>query len=171
MRSGRRRWRGVLGAGLVGFLVTVPWAASAGEDEAIIAVEPSYAILNRADGVAHGIGVSASAWLGTDSSFWLAASTGTSGHFGREQPLNFELLGGVVYAFDVFTAIPFAEAYGGVIIGEGGPQPTARFGLGADYLVMRTVSLGLVARYRPIAHPLGNALITAQIRLAVRLEY
>ena len=103
--------------------------------------------------------------------FGWPARPGSPGHFDLDDPVTFELLGGIVYAFDVFAAIPFAEALGGFVTGTGGVQPTARLGLGVDYLVTRTVSIGIVGRYRPIAEPLGNALMTAQLRLAVRLEY
>lgn len=154
-------------------IIAVSTAASstfAGEDELIAAVEPGYAGLD-ASGLKSGFGGSASLWIGTDTPFWVAGSAGVTGHFGLDDPVTFELLGGIVYAFDVFAVIPFAEVLGGFITGTGGLQPTARFGLGVDYLVTRTVSVGVVGRYRPIAEPLGNALMTATLRLAVRLEY
>ena len=147
-------------------------AASAGEDEVIVAAEPGYAAIDpEGEAYRSGIGFGASAWLGTPSSFWLAGSVGTTGHFDIDDPVTFEALAGIVYAFDVFAAIPFAEAQGGLITGRGGVQPTARFGLGIDYLVTRTVAVGLVGRVRPLADPLGNALMTAHIRVSVRLEY
>ena len=160
-----------LAAGLLlGLVVGLGAPADAAEDELIMAVEPSYALLDRDDQLGHGAGLAFAAWIGTESPFWLAVSAGFTGHVETDDPLTGELLLGITYALDVFATIPFLEAQGGLITGRGGAQPTARFGLGVDHLITRTVSLGVVARYRPTAEPLGNALITAHIRLAVRLE-
>ncbi len=149
-------------------------SAAAGEDELIAAVEPAFAVIdggNGADGLAYGLGAGVSAWVGTDGPLWLAGAVGLTGHFGLDDPVTFEALGGLVYAFDVFTVIPYVEGLAGFITGNGGVQPTARFGLGLDYLVSRTVSVGVVGRVRPLSEPLGNALITTHLRIAVRLEY
>ena len=158
-------------AAVVAFVpaLTPDWAV-AGEDELILAVEPGYSALDSAGGVDHGLGLAASAWLGTEGPLWLAASTGLTGQFGVDDPLALEAMVGLVYAFDVFVAIPFLEAQGGFVYGPAF-RPTARFGLGLDYLVTRTVSIGAVGRIRPLGDPLGNALITAHLRIAVRLEY
>lgn len=158
---------GALAAALA--LVAPSRAALAGEDELIVAVEPGYATL--VGPVRHGAGVDGSAWVGTASPFWLAGSLGVSGHFGEGDPVIGRALVGLVYALDVFAAIPFLEAQGGLIWGEEDLQPTARLGLGLDYLVTRTVSVGLVGRVTPIGEPLGDGLFSGHIRVAVRLEY
>lgn len=144
----------------------------AAEDEIIAAAEAGYTGLDGVESFEHGFGAGISAWVGTDSAFWLAGAAAIQVRPGAEKdPVNFELLGGLVYAFDVFATVPFIEAQGGFLTGTGGLQPTVRLGIGFDHLVTRTVSIGFVARYRPVAEPLGNALITAHVRLAVRLEY
>ena len=178
-RSSVALMRAIAGASAAVALLLLAGAAHAGEDELIVAVEPAYAVLTTStdafDSPAHGFGLSASAWIGTPTALWVGASIGGTGHFTDPDNLgSVEVLLGLVYALDVFAAIPFVEAQAGIltsVVGDTGVQPSARFGLGFDYLVTRTMSLGLVARIRPTGSPLGDALITGQIRWAVRLEY
>lgn len=161
-------------------LFTLANVARAGEDELILALEPGYYALTAAGdrpdpGTTHGVGLGASLWLGTDTPFWLSAAVGGSAQLGPdEMSAPIEVLVGIVYALDVFTVIPYLEAHAGLMIpaaGDGDLHASARFGLGFDYLVSRTMSVGAVARIRPVAAPLGDALISGHIRWAVRLEY
>ena len=171
----------VAAAGIVSLVLAD--TAFAGEDEVIVAAEAGYAALlddasgspNSGRATGHGFAAGASVWLGTDGPLWVSTSLSGIGAFGGvEDRGGIEALLGLVYAFDVFKAVPYLEAEAGLIAaltGDRSVVATARFGLGVDYLFTRTMSLGLVGRVRPVGRPLGDALITGQIRWTVRLEY
>lgn len=158
--------------------ITLPSIASsiawAGEDELILAIEPGYGLLlapqGAPDSVAHGGAGSIAAWLGVTDTIFLAASGGAATGF-SDGPTIGEALGGVVLALDVLRVVPYGEALIGAIITPDSVGASYRLGLGADYLLSKTFSLGLVARYRGLADNLGgDGLFTAQLRFALRLE-
>jgi hypothetical protein len=160
-------------AALLVFLVpALPDRARAAEDEVVLALEPSYGILSG-DATNHGVGGHGTAWLGITETFWLSGSGGGYVFFesGGNQRLLYEALGGLVVALDVLRTIPFAEAMIGVVGSRGALVPTFRAGLGADYLLSKRTSVGVVVRYRPLGDKIASdGLLTAELRLALRFE-
>jgi hypothetical protein len=151
-------------------LVTLPSVAWAGEDELVLAVEPAYAVLVRPEGSKHGTGADASLWFGVSETIWLAASAGAFGAF-SDAPVISEACGGIAIAFDVFRIIPFGEAMIGALFTRDTIAPSLRFAIGADYLISRTLAVGLIGRYRPLPDALGgDALVTAGLRITLRYE-
>ena len=149
--------------------------AQGAEDELIVALEPGYDRLSHPDGSQHGLGGTASVWLGLSDDLWLALSGGGF-HVGdapqHDALSRWEAFGGIVAALDVFRVVPYVEAMAGIVGGPSGLHPTARLGVGADYLLTPELSLGAVLRYRPLpAEDLADAAVTAQARLAWRLEW
>lgn len=147
-----------------------PSIAWAGEDELILAIEPGYALLSVPEATEHGGFGSIAAWLGVTDTIFLAATGGVAAGF-SDGPTIGEALGGVVLALDVLRVVPYGEAMIGAIITPDSLGASYRLGLGADYLLSKTFSLGLVARYRGLSDNLGgDGLFTAQLRLALRIE-
>lgn len=153
--------------------VSAPAIAGAAEDELVIAVEPGYAGVTAEDTDQHGFGGAGSVWLGLSDELWLAGSVGAGHARGGEMkdPTTFfEVFGGLTVALDVFRTIPFLEAQIGMVATDDSLSPTFRVGLGADYFVTRTISLGLVGRIRPTDDAIGGSVLTVAGRLAIRLE-
>lgn len=150
------------------FLVGVPGLARGAEGEAVVAVEPGWAIQSAPERTDHSFGAGASVWLGLTDSVWAAASVGFTGPGGDFRSV--EACGGLVLALDVLRIIPFLEAQAGLL--ASGEEATAlvRLGFGADYFLTERLSLGAVARYRPLPTELGDGLLTVEGRLAFRLE-
>ena len=158
---------------LLGIALFAPSSAQAAEDELVLALEPGYALITGDGTTRHGGFGGVSAWLGINDELWLSAGGGGGAvrSDGDRGSVSFaEVFGGVTAALDVFRTIPFFEAQLGLVTDTETLSPTVRLGLGADHFVSRTVSVGLVARVRPIHQDLGGALFTATARLAVRLE-
>lgn len=156
-------------------LVATLWGATghAAEEELILAVEPGWGLLSGAEDH-HALGGNATAWLGLTDTLWLELSAGGLRIFGdgvADRALV-ETYAGLVAALDVLRAIPFFEAaLGATFTGGGGIAPGLRFGLGADYLVSRSVSVGLVLRYTTLEDELAeDGLLSANLRLGLRLE-
>jgi hypothetical protein len=148
-----------------------PRSAIAGEDEVVLALEPSYGLLSG-DKAEHGAGGHASAWVGISETLWLAGSGGALAFFedGHER-LVYEALGGIVAALDVLRTIPFAEALIGVVATKDALVPTFRAGVGADYLFSKQASIGVAIRYRPLTEAIASdGLLTVQLRFGLRLE-
>jgi hypothetical protein len=149
----------------------IPRPAEAAEEEIVLAFEPGYGLLAGKD--THGAGVQLSVWAVVSEAFWLAASAGELVFFesgGNRRGLT-ELAAGLVAAFDVLRTIPFAELMIGLDASGGTLVPTFRAGVGADYLISRKVSIGGVARYRPLNDQISShGLLTIQLRLSWRFE-
>lgn len=150
------------------FLLAVPSLASGAEGEVVVAAEPGWAIQSAPARTDHNFGAGASLWMGLTDSVWAAASLGFTGPGGDFRSV--EACGGLVLALDVLRIIPFLEAQAGLL--ASGEETTAlvRLGFGADYFLTERLSLGAVARYRPLPSELGDGLLTVQGRLAFRLE-
>jgi hypothetical protein len=79
--------------------------------------------------------------------------------------------GGIAIALDVLRTIPFAEIAIGAVANSDALEPSVRLSAGGDYLVTRSLSLGIVARYRPLSEALGgDGLLTVALRIAWRIE-
>lgn len=153
-------------------LVLLAPAARAAEGELVLAFEPGYALLSGEATAQHGGSGAGSAWIGLSDELWLAFGGG-AGYVGADDPIGArrygEAFGGIVAALDVFRTIPFLEAQIGMVTSSDVLSPTVRIGLGADYFVSRTLSVGLVARVRPVREDIGGTLLTASLRLAWRI--
>jgi hypothetical protein len=154
-------------------------AAEAAEDELVLGVEPAYAYLSGPPEGLHGGGGDVTLSYGLTDSIWLSASAGASRqakHGMRPALTLFEAFGGVTVALDVLRTIPFVEALIGVVLGDpsgdaaSALSPTIRIGVGADYLLTRSVSLGGVVRWRPVTDALGGSEVSAHLRLGLRFE-
>ncbi|MCK6548204.1 hypothetical protein L6R52_20310 [Myxococcota bacterium] len=147
-----------------------PRPAAAAEEELVLALEPGWALTSAAD-ARHGASADLSAWLGVTEVLWLSASAGAHHLPADPSQSLWELYAGLVAALDVLRTIPFFEAQLGVTADGGTLAPGIRVGLGADYLISPTVSVGAVVRWRTLADELGaDGLLTAQVRLALRIE-
>lgn len=151
-------------------------AARAASDELIVAAEPGYLRLSSTEASQNAVGGTASVWLGLTDALWLAASGGGFQVLDETERRGtffaWEAFGGLVAALDVFRVVPYLEAMGGVVGGPEGVHPTLRLGLGADYLLTPSLSLGAVARYRPLPEDdIAASGLSAQLRLAWRLEW
>lgn len=156
---------------LVALATLAATPARAAPDEMILALEGGYGLLTRGDARPSGAGGHGTAWVGLTDTFWLAGSGGVTGFPGLEdRAVLWEAFGGLAAALDIFRAVPFAEAMIGVVGAGDVLSPSVRLGLGLDYLVTRTLSVGAVARWRPLSDELGGHLVTAQVRLALRLD-
>ena len=169
MRRDAALW--VLSVSLPG-LVAWPGSATAADDELILAVAPGYGLL-FGDGPRHGAGGTVSGWLGLTDTLWLSLS-GSAFAFadGHPEPAGgvWEVMGGLVTALDVFRWVPYFEGQVGVV-GRGDTLvPTARFGLGVDYLLSPSWFVGLVGRVRPLSEPLGTLKTTVSFRAGLRFE-
>jgi len=149
-------------------LFAIPSLAWGAEGEAVVAVEPGWAIQSAPERTEHTFAAGASLWLGLTDSVWAAASLGFTGPGGDFRSV--EACGGLVLALDVLRVIPFLEAQAGLL--ASGEQTTAlvRLGFGADYFLTERLSVGAVARYRPLPSGRGDGLVTVEARLAFRLE-
>jgi len=160
----------------LGLALGASGGAQAASDELILALEPGYLRLTSTDASQNAVGGSASMWLGLTDDLWLALSGGGFQTLDEtEQRARFfawEAFGGLVAALDVFQVVPYIEATAGVVGGPEGVHPTVRLGLGADYLLTPSLSVGAVARYRPLPEEdIAQSGISAQLRLAWRLEW
>jgi hypothetical protein len=161
---------------LIGVLLLIASPATAAEDEVVLAIEPAYALVT-ADVDLHGAGGHVTASYGLTDSVWLTASVGGSRQFGRKDIEGRSLLeafAGITVAIDVFRTIPFVEvligAAGARIDGVTNIDPTVRLGGGFDFLLTPDISLGAVFRFRPVSDALGDSYLTADARLAWRVE-
>lgn len=156
-------------------IIGVGTPASAAPDELIVAVEPGYERRVQPDGGQDGVGGSLSAWLGLTDSLWLMGSAGlfgvVRGDEGDDDPVRYEVMGGIVGALDVFRIVPFVELGAGVVGVKSQVLPTVRLGAGLDYLLNPQWAVGAVLRYRPLPEEdLAQAAISAQLRLSFRFE-
>lgn len=157
---------------VIGSLI-LPSAAYAASDELVVAAEPGYGLLVSGDVTQHGAGGTFSAWVGLTDTLWLGLSGGAfafAGHRREPSVTQWETTGGLVATLDVFRWVPYIEGQLGVV-GHGSElAPTVRLGLGVDYLVSPRWFVGLVARTRPLADPLGDVLMTIGLRAGLRYE-
>jgi hypothetical protein len=145
---------GILAFGVIGASTFVSSVAEAGEDEVVLG--------------GHG-----AVWLGISEVLWLEGSGGAYVFFedGGNHRALYEAAGGLVAAFDVLRTIPFAEATIGVVGSRGVLSPTLRAGVGADYLLSKHASIGVVGRYRPVgAQIASDGMLTLELRLGFRFE-
>ena len=118
--------------------------ALAGEDEMTLYLQPS-AGLWLAEAVDARWGGRLGANIGLSPSLSLAIEAG--GNTGSLAPAaNFDLQGGLVMALDLFRTVPFLEVLTGVEYGVGRFTPLLTFGLGAEYLITPSWSIGLLGR-------------------------
>lgn len=150
--------------------------ALAAEGEAVLSASAGHGLLFEGDRpLVHVPGAEATAWIGLTDSVWLAASSGAAWRIGRQDGERFaRAMGtaeaGIVVALDVFRTLPFLELMGGASLARS-VEPTFRVGLGVDYFVSRTLSVGAVLRFRPLWDDVGRtSLFTASLRLATRIE-
>jgi hypothetical protein len=160
--------------GLAAASILVARPVHAAEDELVLAIEAGGGLLTGGEKTAVAIGGDVGFWLGLSETLWLSGTVGgfrAVGDAPGERTL-FELGGGIVAALDVLRIIPFVEAsIIGVVGGGGDVSPGARAGIGADYFLNRTTSIGLVVRYRTLSSDLEHdGLASAQLRLGWRLE-
>lgn len=156
-------------------LITGHGIAAAADDELIVAVGPGYGLVVGDDETGYGASGTLSTWLGLTDGLWLGLSGGAfafTGNHDDEAPsaVLWEVMGGLIAAFDVFRWVPYLEGQVG-LVGAGDTRvPTARFGLGVDYQVTPAWFVGAVARLRPLADPLGSLNVTVGLRAGLRFE-
>ncbi len=147
--------------------------AHAADGELVLALEPGWALLASDPVEQHGGGGGLSAWLGINDELWLTASAGASAvasSEARASAILYEGFAGLTAALDVFQTIPFVEAQLGLVGTKDALSPTVRFGVGADYFITRTMTVGAVVRVRPVDEAIGGTFVSAAARLALRLE-
>jgi hypothetical protein len=150
--------------------ISIPCPALADEGEWVLALEPEVGVFDPSGGGDNelGAGGQATFWIGLSPASWLFASTGAEVSL-TEGPEIGEAVVGAVAALDVLRTIPFLEAGGGLSLVRGEVMPLLRLGLGADYLVSPTFSVGAVVRYRPFFGD-GDQWLTFHLRIALRGE-
>ncbi|MBK8013637.1 MAG: hypothetical protein IPK13_20075 [Deltaproteobacteria bacterium] len=173
MRRRGRFWVAWVLTGLM-FGGTVP--ARAADGEWVLGASAGHSVLIRGDSrLVHAPTAETAAWLGLTDALWLAASSSAAWRLGslgddRAARTMGTLEAGIVVALDVFRTMPFLELMGGASLGTS-VEPTFRVGLGAEYFVSRTISLGGVLRFRPIWEDNGRAsMLTGSIRVSTRFE-
>jgi hypothetical protein len=151
-------------------------AAFGAEDELLLGIEPTYGLLAGATD-RHGAGGHLSLSLGLTDAIWLTLAGGGTRQLSRgdlEGLTMLEAFGGLTVALDVLRTIPFIEGLIGVVgakvAGSTKISPTVRLGVGFDFLLTPSVSLGAVFRYRPVSDDFGDAYYTAAVRLVWRIE-
>lgn len=150
-------------------MMMVANAAHAGVDEWLLTAEPGWALLSG-DEARHGAGGTVSFALGVSPATWLFAAGGAYVVPGDDPTTIVEVVGGLVVALDVLRTVPFLEAAGGLDLLDGTPAPLLRVGVGADYLVSPSFSVGGVVRYRPLFGVESERLLTLDLRLSWRSE-
>ncbi len=152
-------------------LLSAPAPALADEGEWVLALEPDFGAFTGAidggRGTAIGFGGQAAFWLGLTTATWLFVDGGAHQALSGG-PLIGETAGGVVVALDVLRTIPFAEIGLGADIRGERVEPVLRLGLGADFLVNKSFSIGLVGRYRPVFGSDGESWYTLSLRIGLR---
>ncbi len=152
------------------FISGPAWAL---EDEVIFGLEPQYALFTVPEGSRHGGAGDVSAWFGINDFIWLAASGGISFYpsaLELDRSIQWQAHGGVVASLDVLRTIPFVEAMIG-IVGEGSQlDPSLRVGVGADYLINPSWSIGGLVRFRPLTGALGRNILNVGLRVTYRIE-
>ncbi|MCC7385455.1 MAG: hypothetical protein IT384_26635 [Deltaproteobacteria bacterium] len=158
---------GVLPAALL------PSAAVADDDEWLLALEPGLGLFSAADpavALRAGLGGEASLWLGVDEAAWIFLSGGAEQSLG-DGPAIGEAAAGLALAIDVLRTIPFLEVAGGLGWHSGDLAPLLRLGLGADYLLSPSFSVGGVVRYRPFYGVEGESWLTFHLRFSYRGQF
>jgi opacity protein-like surface antigen len=155
-----------LGTALAVMVVLVAWApeARAGEEELVVAPSVAYSVIRAGDSNRHGGALYLDLEYGLSDSWALRGTGHWSGHYvgGGYGGDNGENSGGllsagglgfgVLYTFDVLKVVPFASLTAGAMALGGAGQElrwnaAISLGLGLDYLVSRSFSVGFEARY------------------------
>ncbi len=166
------------------FVVRAP-EARAGEEELVVAPSLAYSVIRAGDSNRHG----GAAYLDVDyglTDSWALRGTGHwAGHYvgggnggDNEGLLSVGGLGfGVLYTFDVLKVVPFASLTAGAVALGGAGQglrwdAVIAVGLGLDYLVSRSFSVGFEMRYQLLVPDVTRypLFLTIGIRLAWRRQ-
>jgi hypothetical protein len=153
--------RAALPAGVLLILgVCIASSARAGERELTLALTPVYSVIHWDQREPGGGGLASDLTLGLSEAFSARATAFFTAHpasaAGDALPKGTIWTGGVFlgldYAFDVLRLVPFLDmGLGALVHGSEEKRTSADFGVevgvGADYLVTRGFSLGVMLRY------------------------
>jgi len=144
---------------LVVLCLLLPGRAAAGDGELVLSLDPIYSTIDWDQRQPHGGGLALEAQYGLSDSLWLSGTWFYAAHDAKARdtlPAGLLSVGGAFvgldYSFDVLRVIPFVQLGLGAFLEHGAGYATAmdfglHAGLGADFLVTRGFSLGLVVRY------------------------
>lgn len=148
-----------LGAALAALILIAGYApeARAGEEELVLAPSLAYSVI-RADGTsAHGGALYLDVDYGLTDSWALRGMGHYGGHYLPGDTGGLLSVGGlgfgVLYTFDVLKVVPFASLTAGAVALGGAGQglrwdAQVSLGVGLDYLVSRSFSVGFEVRYQ-----------------------
>lgn len=158
-------------AGIVAVLVACPSGAAAAPKEWRLALDAGPLLLAGGPQTQPGATFGLTAWYGLSEVAWLEGSVQTG--FATEPEggvLDAQL--GVVAAFDVLRWVPFGELTVGVSGRTEALVPAPRLGLGIEYLLDPTWSLGAVARGQPlIAQDYAALALSLHLQVAARFGF
>jgi len=148
-----------MGAALAVLLVLVAHApdARAGEEELVLAPSLGYSVIRVGDGYGHGGVVYLDADYGLSDSWALRGTGHYCAHYVSGDPGGLLSVGGlgfgVLYTFDVLKVVPYASLTAGAVALGGADQglrwnAEISVGVGLDYLVSRSFSVGFEVRYQ-----------------------
>lgn len=151
----------------------LPAFAQADDGEWVLGIEPQVGLFHGAAedaAVQPGIGGQLSFWIGLSDAAWLFVAGGAEVSLDGGPTIG-EGIAGAVAALDVLRTIPFIELGAGADVIGGELAPLLRLGVGADYLLTPDLSLGAVARYRPLFGREGESWLTFSLRLGFRGDF
>lgn len=148
-----------LGAAVAVVLALVAYApeARAGEEELVVAPSLGYSVIKAGDKYGHGGALYLDVDYGLTDSWALRGTGHYSPHFvpgDKGGLLSVGGLGfGLLYTFDVLKIVPYASLTAGAVALGGADQglrwnAEISVGLGMDYLVSRSFSVGFEVRYQ-----------------------
>jgi opacity protein-like surface antigen len=153
----RARHLGAALAALTFLLVAHAPDARAGEEELVVAPSLAYSVIRVGDGNRHGGAVYLDVDYGLTDSWALRGTGRYAAHYLAGDDGGLLSVGGlgfgVLYTFDVLKVVPFASLTAGASA-LGGAAEGLRWnfdlslGLGFDYLVSRSFSVGFEIRYQ-----------------------
>jgi hypothetical protein len=146
---------------IVGLLCAAPGRAVAGDGELVLSLDPVYSLIKWDARQPSGAGLVFDASWGLNDSLSLRGTGFYTAQLASADAANGLPSGvisiggaflGLTYAFDVLRVIPYFDLGIGALYATGaGHKDSLDFGvevgIGADYLLSRGFSLGLVARY------------------------
>jgi hypothetical protein len=146
---------------IVALFALAPARAAASDSELLLTLAPLYSSIRWDSRQPSGGGLMAEVAYGLNEAIWLRGTAFYTAHAADGDPAKGLTSGvlnvagaflGLTYAFDVLRIIPFVDGGLGGLYSVGAGQKDkmdfgVEVGIGADYLVRRTFSVGVVVRY------------------------